>query len=889
KLTNRGYSHYPLALLVIPDHQIELLLEQRGVIDQPEHFLERMVQLIEIALNEPETCLGHYCLQLAGERDLIQKVNQTQHEVPPTTLQQLLREQARNTPDKTALCDEHHQLSFSDVRFQVCALAQQLQKMGVQAGDIVAVALPRSIKLSIAILAVIEAGAAYLPIDLQHPSERIKFMLQDAKSKLVIGEQKDLAAIAHPSIATFAFNDLFDETKVDLSSYKTTVITPQHPAYLIYTSGTTGQPKGVMVSHHAIVNRILWMQSEYPLSANDTILQKTPCTFDVSVWEFFWSYLVGARLVMAPVDAHRDPLALLSLIQKYQITTLHFVPSMLAVFENAATEILSSAQLQSLPIRRVFCSGEALPTALAKSFTEHFSCELHNLYGPTEAAVDVIYMDATLGLHPEESSVAIGYPVWNTQLYILDQYLRPVPVGVDGELYLAGHQLAMGYLHRADLTATRFVANPFAAGQRMYRTGDIARWHADGSIQYVGRADDQLKIRGQRIELGEIEQQLCLISSLDVVVHPISSEQNKADVQLVAYLQTTAPVDIEKLKKQLAKQLPAYMVPTHYVLVEKFPLSHNGKLDRKALPQPKINPTNTEKQYATTAFEHELTRIFQQVLNTDQNIGVNEDFFALGGHSILVMKLAIEIRKVFKRTIPIGQLMSHVTIQRLAEVEQTGMQPILPIRSGSAHPLFCFYPGSGSAWQYTVLNRYLHPDLPIIGLQSPRPDGLLANSTDMDELVEKQLEIIRKQQPTGPYTLLGYSLGGTVAYAVAAKLIEQGEKVDYLGLLDTYPAEIHQWLDLSVEEMNAEAEQEQLQFFNDILADADTALSEETRRLQEDIFANYRDAVRLLKPYKMPHFDGELHLVVAEKDLLPYIQPEQQWSPLVKKLNIVRL
>ena len=255
---------------------------------------------------------------------------------------------------------------------------------------------------------------------------------------------------------------------------------------------------------------------------------------------------------------------------------------------------MSPAQLQSLPIRRVFCSGEALPTALAKSFTEHFSSELHNLYGPTEAAVDVSYMDATLGLHPEESSVAIGYPVWNTQLYILDQYLRPVPVGVDGELYLAGHQLAMGYLHRPDLTATRFVANPFAAGQRMYRTGDIARWHADGSIQYVGRADDQLKIRGQRIELGEIEQQLCLISSLDVVVHPISSEQNKADVQLVAYLQTTAPVDIEKLKKQLAKQLPAYMVPTHYVLVEKFPLSHNGKLDRKALPQPQLNPSNTE-------------------------------------------------------------------------------------------------------------------------------------------------------------------------------------------------------------------------------------------------------------------------------------------------------
>ena len=893
KLTNRGYSHYPLALLVIPDQSIELLLEHRGVITQPEQLMARMVQFIETALDQPDRVLAEYPLQLPKEVQHLKAINQTQHAVPATTLQQLLNKAAKQHPQALALVDEQHQLSLQQVREQVYGLAQQIQQHGVQAGDVIAIALPRSVKLSLAILAVIEAGAAYLPIDLQHPNERIQYMLQDAQPRLIITEA---SLLPDAQILRFNFDALLTPDVLALVDYQTTLVSPQHPAYMIYTSGTMGQPKGVLVSHQAIVNRILWMQDQYPLNTTDVILQKTPSTFDVSVWEFFWSYLVGARLVMAPEHAHKDPLKLLDIIQKQGITTLHFVPSMLSVFENAVSTLMSAEQRRSLPLKRVFCSGEALPIALATNFFQHFSCALYNLYGPTEAAVDVSYMNARAPSATQENSVPIGYPVWNTELYILDQYLRPVPVGVHGELYIAGEQLALGYHNRPDLTANRFVANPFQVGKRMYRTGDIAHWQENGSIQYVGRADDQLKIRGQRVELGEIEQQIRLITQIDdVVVHPVALNASQ-EPQLIAYVKTNTSLDTASLKKKLAKALPAYMCPSHFMSLAEFPLSHNGKLDRKALPKPTQLDTQI-KRLPNSETEHKVAIIFKQLLNIQEDISVDADFFALGGHSILVMKLVIELRKIFNQSLPMGMLMTQVSIERIAalllsqerlqHVEQNGMQPILHIRSGTTHPLFCFSPGSGSAWQYTALSPYLDPNIPIIGLQSPRPEGLLANSASMDELAEKQLELIRSIQPQGPYSFLGHSLGGTVAYAVAAKLREQNECVDYLGLLDTYPAEIHQWLDPSVEEMNAEAEQEQ--FFNDILEEADISLYQETQRLQQDIFANYRDAVRLLKPYKMPKFDGHLHVVVAEKDLLPYIQPQAQWEPLVAQLSITTM
>lgn len=895
KLTNRGYSHYPLALLVIPDQSIELLLEHRGVVDQPDLLMMRIVQMIETALYQPHLILADYQMQLPQETQFVQSINQTQHDVPATTLQTLLQRAAQKHAHTVALIDAEHTLNLKQVREQVCYLAQQLQQHNVQAGDVVAIALPRSAKLSLAVLAVIEAGAAYLPIDLQHPHERIQYMLEDAQPRLIITESNILTDLP---TARFNFDALFEIQADVFANYQTTPISPQHPAYMIYTSGTTGQPKGVLVAHQAIVNRILWMQAQYPLHTDDVILQKTPSTFDVSVWEFFWSYLVGARLVMAEENAHKDPIKLLDIIQTQGITTLHFVPSMLSVFEQAVRACISQAECQQLPLKRVFCSGEALPTSLATSFRQHFNADLYNLYGPTEAAVDVSFMQANTAIDTSEHHIAIGYPVWNTELYILDQYLRPVPLNVDGELYIAGEQLALGYHHRPDLTASRFVANPFHHGKRMYRTGDIAHWQSNGRIQYVGRADDQVKIRGQRVELGEIEQQIRLITQVDdVVVHPVVLNPSQ-EPQLVAYLKTATGLETAAINKKLAKVLPPYMCPSHFISLTEFPLSHNGKLDRKALPKPIALQTHTQR-LPHSEIQHQVAAIFKKILNIEDDISIDADFFALGGHSILVMKLVIELRKVFNQSLPMGMLMTHVSIERIAalllsqerihHVEQSGMQAVLPIREGTTRPLFCFAPGSGSAWQYTALSPYLDPSMPMIGLQSPRPDGLLATSSTLDELVEKQLAIIRTIQPHGPYYFLGYSLGGTVAYALAAKLLAQNEQVDYLGLLDTYPAEIHQWLDASAEDLHAEAEQEQLQFFNDVLDDADVSLCQETQRLQEDIFANYRDAVRLLKPFKMPKFNGHLHLVVAEKDLLSYIQPQAQWQPLVAQLSITTL
>lgn len=904
-ISNRGYSHYPLALLVIPDTQIELILEQRGVLSQPVHVLQRLEQWIEIALQQPDLPVCQYPLQVAAERALLQQIQQTAQPLSVNTLQQLLRKSYREYATQPALADQQHQLSFSQVEQQIYALAQRLQQQGVQAGDIVAVALPRSVQLSLAILAVIELGACYLPLDIQLPDERLAFMLENAQARAVITTSA-LAAHFPSTLIQIEFNDLL-ATPIDVSTYQPNTISQHAAAYLIYTSGTTGRPKGVQVSHQAIVNRIQWMQSQYPLTAQDVILQKTPCGFDVSVWEFFWSYLVGAQLVMAPVNAHQDPQVLCQCIERDRVTTVHFVPSMLAVFVQYLAQ-----QPCELTLQRVFCSGEALPTALVKQFVQYSSAELHNLYGPTEAAVDVSYYDARQALQSTTSnSIPIGFPVWNTQLHILDQYLRPVALGVEGELYLSGTQLALGYLGQTALTAQRFVAHPFAEGERMYRTGDHAYWLDNGAVQYVGRVDDQLKIRGQRIELAEIEQQIRQCIDIEnVVVHAIdfaeestSSQHALGDQrQLVAYLQredALNQIEEQQLRQTLQKRLPMYMQPVAYVVLAQLPVSHNGKLDRKALPQPERMQQQNTQRLALSLTEVALVSIFQKLLGTQRDLHVQDDFFSLGGHSLLAMQLAIEIRKQFQVQIPVSQIMAGASIEKLAEyislkdrlhqVQQTGLDEILQIRQAQTTPVFCIYPGSGAAWQYSILNRHIHSEISLIGLQSPRPAGALSQSQSMQALVQYHVEQILTLQPEGQYCLLGYSLGGMIAYGVAERLQALGKTVAYVGLLDTYPAEIHPWDDENAEAITQEAEQEQLHFFEQVLSDADETMLAETERLQADIFANYRDAVRLLRAHKTPHYHGKIHVVVAEKSLPNYIQPERDWSGLVGELQLTRL
>lgn len=922
-IQNRGYSHYPLALLVIPGERLSFLIENRGALSkiQEQALMQRLQSTLELALEDPDRPLCHYPLLSASESHQLAEVNNTYQPVPALTLQQALRNQADATPNAPCLIDDEIQLSFHQARVNVQDLAQRLRDRGVREGDIVAVALPRSVKLSLAIWAIIEAGAAYLPLDLGYPDDRIRYMLADAKPSLLItcsdASQRLFGLASTTSIEIFDAVSIAKEHREIAPS--SAAITPAHPAYLIYTSATTGRPKGVLVSHGAIINRILWMQNEYALTDQDVVLQKTPCSFDVSVWEFFWAPMVGANLVMAPPEAHKDPEWLKQIIEQYQVTTLHFVPSMLAIF--TASMQLEHASKDNCPsLKQVFCSGEALLKAQVSAFQDCFGVPLHNLYGPTEAAVDVTYKPAYDDLASQGQGIAIGRPVWNTQLRILDQYLRPVPIGSDGELYLCGEQLALGYLDRPELNCARFVADPYGpAGTRMYRTGDIARWRENGDVEYLGRADNQIKIRGQRIELGEIENQLLDIEAIEqvvVVATVLGSDQGnntgQDNRQLVAYVvpHDGHRIDENKLRAQLAEHLPAHMLPAAYVSLTELPLSANGKLDRNGLPAPTLShQTNAEDQARLphAGLEFQLAKLFSQLLEIE-TIYADDDFFALGGHSLMAMRLAADIRRTTERAITVGQIMINSSVAKLAKVlEQdelrqgqdkldqmlentSGFDDVIYLREGHGQPLFCFYPGSGFAWQYSVLSRYLKSDRPIIGLQSPRPNGLIASSKTLDELISKQLDTIQREQAHGPYYLLGYSLGGSVAYGVAAKLREQGEQVNFLGLLDTYPAEVHDWNDPQGEEEALGAEREQAQLLNEAILnkdnDEDNVVTAERDAMLGQIFANYRDAVQLLKKAQTAHYDQALHVFVAQQSLPDYIQPQEHWQAYAPQVRI---
>ncbi|HWV16359.1 MAG TPA: amino acid adenylation domain-containing protein [Cellvibrio sp.] len=905
---NRGYSHYPLALLVLPGEQLTLLVENRGAVADAAGVAQKVEQILRRLLEQPAQPLAQYPLQSAREIQFLQQANATAKQLAPATLRSALAEQAARTPNALALVDQRHHLTYAEVRQQVCGLARQLIAEGVKPGDIVAVALPRSVQLSLALMAIIEAGAAYLPLDLGYPDERLLYMLGDAKPRLLITTDATRQRFSNSEITTpvLVFDALLTHTTerpaIEVG------ITPDHPAYIIYTSGTTGRPKGVLVSHRAICNRIEWMQHQYPMTLDDVVLQKTPCSFDVSVWEFFWPLMVGSSLVMAEPEAHRDPQALLQTIEKYRVTCMHFVPSMLAIFTAHSKTLYGQGETLGRSLRWVFCSGEALSKAVAQDFAQYFSAQLHNLYGPTEAAVDVTYSPAFGDLSAGGAGVPIGRPVWNTQLRVLDHCLRPVPVGVSGELYLCGVQLAMGYLGRADLSSTRFVADPSGNGERMYRTGDVVRWLDNGEVEYLGRADDQIKIRGQRIELGEIEtlllQQAEVVSA---VVHAVvlgnSTSTHEDNRQLVAYvvLAEDSELNSEQLKASLQNQLPAHMVPVAYVALDKLPLSANGKLDRKALPIPSSqrDDVNRSGRLPVRGLESRLAEVFAKVLDVEQ-VFADDDFFAVGGHSLLAMRLAAEIRRDLQRPVSVGQIMVSPTVEKLAahlnqdvmlnDFGSEGFAQFIRLREGQGAPLFCVYPGSGFAWQYSVLSRYLKNDQPIIGLQSPRPQGLIASSASMDELLDKQLQIIRSLQPQGPYYLLGYSLGGTVAYGVAARLRAQGETVNFLGLLDTYPAEAHDWSDPQGAEAALGAEREQEQLLSDAYAGEDQEIDELLRREKEamlsQIFANYKDAVRLLSQTKTPDYDGEVTLFIAEQSLPEYIQPVASWRQHVQHLDV---
>ncbi|MFE7133982.1 amino acid adenylation domain-containing protein [Streptomyces sp. NPDC057638] len=642
--------HYPLALIVEPqDGYLRLRFKHDAArLDQltVAVLAQRFVSLLETLVSEPRRPVGRIALLSDRERERLAELNATGRPVTEATLVSRFAEQVARTPGATAVVFEDEELTYAELDRRAEALARRLRARGAGPESYVAVAVPRSAELMVALLGVVKAGAAYLPLDLDYPAERITYMLGDSGARTVVTTTGSAARL--PEVAGLD-RLLLDGPDADAAETPGTAGTdvagtaagPDHPAYLIYTSGSTGRPKGVAVTHRAIVNRLAWMQHEYRLTADDRVLQKTPSSFDVSVWEFFWAPLEGAAVVLARPDGHRDPAYLAELIDRRRITTMHFVPSMLAAFVQVM-EADRATPGWAAGLRRVFCSGEALSGpdaarwAALTARSGRRPVPLHNLYGPTEAAVDVTYFPYEGG---DELAVPIGRPVWNTRLHVLDTFLRPVPDGVPGELYLAGTQLARAYHGRPDLTSDRFVADPFGApGERMYRTGDLVRRRADGAVEYLGRTDRQVKIRGNRIELGEIEAAL---ASLPGVARAAVIVREGA---LLGYaVPADAPLDADALRQALADALPATMVPSAVLTLAALPLTPSGKLDQNALPAPELAPRAAGRPPRDER-ESALCAIYTAVLGID-GIGADDDFFVLGGDSLTSIAVATRARE----------------------------------------------------------------------------------------------------------------------------------------------------------------------------------------------------------------------------------------------------
>lgn len=657
------YQTAPLMLYVREFHDDEAVLvdfvynKAYFMQDEIASIQQRLLNLLDAAQQTPHVPVKALPVLTAAEyRQLTVEWNATVVDyLQARPVHELIELQAEATPDATALVFEEKHLSYRELNAAANRLAHRLIAAGVCPDTLVGICAERSIDMVVGLLAILKAGGAYVPLDPDYPAERLAYMLGDAGNRLLLmqhavwlrlGLERDGLQVMELDMALAG---QFPSTNPGVA------VDPRQLAYMIYTSGSTGKPKGAGIPHCGLTNRLLWMQDTYRLNSADRVLQKTPFSFDVSVWEFFWPLMTGATLVVAKPGDHKDVARLAELIQQHGITTLHFVPAMLQAF----VEYETLPQCESL--QRVFASGEALPAELQHRFYRQSKAVLHNLYGPTEASIDVTAWTCT-----DEASltVPIGRPITNTQIYLLDANMEPVPAGVEGELYIGGVQLARGYHRRPDLTAERFVPDPFGApGERLYRTGDLARWRTDGAIEYLGRIDHQVKMRGLRIELGEIESVLFTHPAVREAV-VVAREEETGDKRLVAYLTMHATVTAETLRAHLHSSLPDYMMPSAFVFLDALPLSPNGKIDRRALPA----PAQEQNSYIAprTSIESMLAQVWSELLKCER-IGAYDNFFALGGHSLLAVRLVSRLRKLTGVELPLRAIFTAPVLHEFAQ------------------------------------------------------------------------------------------------------------------------------------------------------------------------------------------------------------------------------
>jgi len=703
---NRAETNYPLTLVLAHTDTLRLtcrfdraLLGEPHAADLARALLTVMAQMSEDAAR----LLGGISLVAPAEQPALLALGRNPQPYPaPVPVHRLFEARAASHPEAVALVFGERQLGYAELNRRANRLAHRLIARGAGPDVPVGVLAERSVEMVVALLAILKAGGAYVPFDPDYPAERLAYMIGDSGVALLLAQRADLLPTPPRAVEVIDLTQPVQETD-GADHDPAPVLLPDHLAYVIYTSGSTGRPKGVGNRHGALHNRLWWMQAQYGLGARDTVLQKTPFSFDVSVWEFFWPLMTGARLVLAAPGDHRDPARIAALIARHGVTTLHFVPAMLHAFV-AHDEVAASCAT----LRHIVCSGEALPAALARrAMTLLPHAGLHNLYGPTEAAIDVTHWTCR---DDGGSAVPIGSPIANVDAHVLDGALHPLPDGVAGELYLGGAGLARGYLGRAALTAERFVADPHGAtGERLYRTGDLARRRADGQIEYLGRLDHQVKIRGLRIELGEIEARLLAHPGVREAV--VVAPAGEGPARLAAYVVGAAGAspDVAELRAWLAQALPDYMVPAALLVLEAMPVSANGKLDRRALPSPEFAGSAAFAPPAGAA-ETQLAEAWAQVLKVAR-VGRADNFFELGGDSILSLQIVARMRGAGWLLTP-KQLFEQQTLAAVAAA-------LVPL----AMPAASAQPAPRAAAPRTHLRS---EDFPLAGLRQDQLDALQA-------------------------------------------------------------------------------------------------------------------------------------------------------------------
>ena len=617
-----------------------------------------LFRLLEAAVADPGRAIGSLELLSPAERHtILREWNATAHAVAPATLPELFAAQAAKTPAATAVVFEDQSLSYAELDARSSQLAHHLRALGVGPEVVVGLCVERSLEMLVGLLGILKAGGAYLPLDPAYPAERIAFMLDDAHAPVLLTHSALRAQLPDCDARIVCLDADWGAIARQPTTAPAVALDPHNTAYVIYTSGSTGAPKGVVISHAGLANHMAWMMADHSVGKDDVVLCRTAITFDAAGWEIWLPLLSGAALCVTPERLARDPTEFSAYVKQQGVTIAQFVPSLLAAIPAVKTPDARAN------LRRVFSGGEPLASTLTRDVISAWKVPVVNLYGPTETTIQV----TSWSLHNADlqgAAAPIGRPIWNTQIYVLDSGLAPVPAGVSGELYIAGAGLARGYLGRAGLTAERFVADPFGpAGSRMYRTGDLARWRSDGVLDFLGRADAQLKLRGFRIEPGEIEAALVRHAGVAQAA-VIAREDVPGNKRLVAYVVAASdqPPDVAELRSHLGARLPDYMVPSAYVVLERLPLTPNGKLDRRALPAPEV--TALSVRGPRTPQEEMLCGLFAEVLGLER-VGIDDNFFALGGDSIMSIQLVSRARKAGLLITP-RAVFQHQTVAALA-------------------------------------------------------------------------------------------------------------------------------------------------------------------------------------------------------------------------------